>query len=186
MKHKKRLMVILVILLLVAVLGIFTEVTRYRGHRICGYCGSTQVYETTSYYMLGREWENADEGLLTASRFLVDYPDHQCNHAWTHYSGESSHIWNSPLLVSFTPDKVEFYVSRSIVVEAYVASERFRVDVNQLVSEGKISRVRLMEIAGINCMDGGTCVLDREVDEDRWLLEVIDEYEAEQVAASDR
>ena len=181
MTTKKRIVILLCVVLLIGVSSLFVDVSSYTGERICGYCGSREEFSDVSYYVFGASWSKETTGALKPSRFLVDFSDHRCEHAWTQFSGKTIPIWDSPLLHHSEP--LESFISRSAIVARYDEDVAFRSGVNQILADRTISQKRLLELARFNCLDGGTCQMHTDDPGDAALLALIETPQAEQDGA---
>ena len=174
MISKKRIIVLPSLALLLGVCGLFNDDSCYRGERVCGYCGSREKFCETSYFVLGSSWNRETSVALMPSRFLIDFPDHRCKHVWIRFEGQTKSIWDSPLVRRVGHSEMEISISHSAIVARYGDDESFRRGIVRILADGTLSRARLLELAAINCMDGGTCQMRTDDPGDAALLALIE------------
>ncbi len=176
--NKKRIAILICVLLLICVCGLLIDISSGNGHRVCGFCGSRQEYAKVSYFVLGASWTAESHGHLKNSPFLVDFPDHLCEHSLSRFDLKTRGIWDSPLLHRpedfFEPD-----MNASAIVRRYNEDEVFRRGIKQLLENGTLPRERLLELANFRCMDGGTCRMSKDDPGEAALLALIYDEEAE-------
>lgn len=172
MMTKNRTIIFPCFIILLGICGMFVNVSIWSGERICGYCGSREKLSEVSYFVLGAHWSRVTTGTLTPSLFLVDFPEHHCEHAWAQFDGKWKAIWDSPLLRR-SEQRSGIDMNRSAIVQRYGEDVSFRENLKSILASGTLSRKRLLELATFRCMDGGTCHMNSDDPGDSALLDLI-------------
>ncbi|MCU0781281.1 MAG: hypothetical protein MUF04_09305, partial [Akkermansiaceae bacterium] len=134
----------------------FVDVSVYEGERTCAYCETREEFREVSCFVFGASWQRTTLGSRTLGMFLIDFPEHHCDHLWARHHGKRKWLWQGTW-VRRVSDPGDILTSRSAIVERYSEDPAFRRQLRQLLVDGVISEARLLELARANCMDGGTC-----------------------------
>lgn len=168
---KKRAIVILfsLIIVLIAVCGVF--IVSYEGQRACSQCGTTEDYSETCFFVIGAEWESVKRGKQFLSPFLVDFPEHHCEHSWKRSALLERPIWGSWIWRLDQHETTD--TNGSAIVIRYSTDPSFRQGIQKILADGTLTKQHLLELAKLRCMDGGTCQMDRNNPGDAAVLNLI-------------
>lgn len=172
-KLKQRDVLICVLLGLIVVC-LFSELNRLNGKSECLLCESRRPYQGFEGYSLGYGWRSQKSGVIEENRFLLDFPEYDCDHEWIDWGCRRSVLWESPIVDAPYYDGAGYWRSRSAIVARYGSDEEFRTGVKRLLSKGILSQERLLELAGFHCMDGGTCQMSWDDEGERSLRKLIE------------
>lgn len=174
MKFRRRHLLITLSLVLVA---LFSEVGQsYHRVEICAKCDARLSTRELQHLIVEIERTSDAEVLFKASRFGEDYPEFVCSHSWSTEDFNRTLVWDSPLIITsqsrgYSPQ------SRSLLVSLYNSNGCLRCELKYFESEGHVTRKRILELARLDCMDGGLCSLNPFDSGDLVLMRLIEAFE---------
>jgi len=174
---KKRIIITLVLLIVLTLTAVLTEIGQMNYEQTCVICQSKRDMQERHYFVFGASWTDSETSNESTSPFLKQFPEYHCSHHWNadvDESPEFKFLWDSPIIRVYPFNAM--YTAPNAIIDGYNHSEKFRLLVDKLIAEKKITREKLLALSKNACMDGGTCQMNREDPVESVLLEAIYEF----------